>query len=371
VGATLWSSPSSQAGYFLTLTPAPASQVAGTKPYVVEGKARVGDVQGALEAAKREAVRVAVEEILGKQRAERYRDLIEANILQEAATFVLGEPKPLGTPRVQDGQVIVKASVDVQVVALREALARVISDDGPPLPRVLVMVYEEILRRPARDPAAETAVKNALLNCGFIVLSPKGLDELRQRDIVRALRQGQWDEAEGLREQFKCEIIVAGEGFAEEAAPEPGMFPFKSRVEVEAYYPDTAQVRCSLAAEGSGMGPAALVAGKGALQQAGERIGKKLCECLSTGFTTLLNLKVKNLVLYDWADRIEEYLKSLPGIDRVLRRSVDRLNHLGEWDLVGPGARAGDVASGLRRCPEPHIVIEEVTGQSITAKADE
>jgi len=351
----------------------------GGKPFVAEGRAPIGTGgigpagEAARDRALANAVLKAVTELKGQAWVEANRDAVEAELLSDPKTFLTGVPKAKAPAIDAEGkQAIVVVSATVDMVLLRQAIER-LGRDGSKVryPRVLVAVTEEIVRRPAPDPAAETAIKDLLATAGVPVVDVQGMDDNRRRSIADAIRQGESDAAEGLRKEFRCEIVLVGEAFAEEGPPELGMVRCEARVEVKAYYADTAQLLCAKSATAPAVRPTVLIAGKEALRVAGEKVGRQVLESLSTGRTTLIQVHVTGCRSFQWLTDIEAVLEAVDGVNTVERRAADIANGIGAWDVVGPGATAEAIAQALHDCASPRLRVTEATGHAVTAEVVE
>jgi copper chaperone CopZ len=369
-------SPSLQAVGGWDLATASLAGVSGGKPFVAEGRADIGEGgigpagKVAYDQALVNAVLKAVTEVKGQAWVEANRDVVGAELLSDPRPFLIGVPEakaPAIDPVGKQAIVVVSATVDMAL--LREAIEG-LGTDGSKVryPRTLVAVTEEIIRRPAPDPAAETAIKDVLTGAGVPVVDVQGMDDNRRRSIADALRQGQTDAAEGLQKEFRCEIILVGEAFAEEGPPELGMVRCEARVEVKAYYADTAQLLCAKSATAPAVRPTVLIAGKEALRAAGEKVGHQVLDTLSTGRTTLIQVHVTGCRSFRWLTDIQAVLEAVGGVNTVERRAADIANGVGAWDVVGPGATAEAIAQALHDCVSPRLRVMEATGHAVTAE---
>jgi hypothetical protein len=333
------------------------------KSFTAKGRARIAAegqaaaIKAADEAAVTAALRRAIES-LGRD-----PDRVGG---EDLGRFVVGTPRCVAGPLVRDGEVSVTMCVDVDVTALEEAVGRSPRRHD----RILVIIDEVIITHPAPDPAAERAIEECLDKAHFIVIDEGAMDRLRQRREIDALENGDWEAARALAKEFGCDVIVAGEGFAEETARDARFPDFRrcsARLEIRAYRPDTAQQLCARTSEGKGMDPSVVVAGKRALQQAAENLCEDLRECL-TRSAPMIHVQVTELSSLTWVQRIEEHLRSIPGVDEVKRRTYDKA--MASWDIFGD-APAEDVAAGLRKCPEPQLQVLEQTDQAVYARVVE
>lgn len=142
--------------------------------------------------------------------------------------------------------------------------------------RIAVVIPEQIIRRPAPDPAAETELGRALKAAGhtLVVLSPT--DYKRAQETIHTAGNDAQMNAD-FRQTYNLDYLLLGEAFAEEnpnTLPElrsQGMTSFMARLEFHLINVATSEITYTDAAEGSSFGLAALVAGKRALQQVAKK----------------------------------------------------------------------------------------------------
>jgi hypothetical protein len=139
--------------------------------------------------------------------------------------------------------------------------------------RIAVVIPEMLIRRPVPDPAGETRIIQLLLDDGYKVVEQTSIANLRYSpEVAEALKDA--SAAATLARKLKVPIIIIGEAFAEEATPTGGFRSWRGRLEARAIFSDNQEIICTAGEYGSGADSSGLVAGKKALENAGEKVGK-------------------------------------------------------------------------------------------------
>jgi len=139
--------------------------------------------------------------------------------------------------------------------------------------RIAVVIPEMLIRRPVPDPAGETRIIQLLLDDGYKVVEQTSIAALRYSpEVTEALKDA--SAAATLARKLKVSIIIIGEAFAEEAAPTGGFRSWRGRLEARAIFSDNQEIICTAGEYGSGADSSDLVAGKKALENAGDKVGK-------------------------------------------------------------------------------------------------
>jgi tetratricopeptide (TPR) repeat protein len=139
--------------------------------------------------------------------------------------------------------------------------------------RIAVVIPEMLIKRPVPDPAGETRIIQLLLDDGYRVVEQASIAELRYSpEVAGAIKDA--TAAATLARKLKVHIIIIGEAFAEEAPPTGGFRSWRGRLEARAIFSDNQEIICTAGEYGSGADRSDLVAGKKALENAGEKVGK-------------------------------------------------------------------------------------------------
>ena len=275
------------------------------------------------------------------------------------------------TVRLDDGTFRVTAEIHVDADELRAVMVKYPpQSDGPPKGTVVVIVPEQILRLPAPDPAAETAIRQAFTTAGYEVVDQTVLDFNKKRDIVRALRRVDAAAAQAIHEQFAADIIVYGEAFAEEVRGGGQYLPnrFTATCEIHAVTADTAREVGGGTGTGANEAETPLQAGKLALKSAGAKVASSVIKMMEATTPRLAVTVIVNGVAYfNTSQDISATLKKLAGPEGVGRPRLDLQNKTCSWD-VRSGLTAEAIAAGLQAGDRPRMRIIEATGQKVVAE---
>lgn len=232
------------------------------------GQAANASASVAREQAIRDAVRSAIERVLGAyvSSTSSLRTSNDFEDFEQRITSVssgVGRVVTVLSEGVQAGTYSVTVRVAVSQPSLERALKVFLAGKGDP--RVVVIIPEVILRRTVPDPASQTEIARVLVNAGYRVVDDAQTRELAQREIVR---NGQLD-AQALRDiatRFRADVLITGEAFAEEKGAVLGQRGYSARLELKAVDLASGQVFFSDAYTSTGLGMTDAVAGKTALQ---------------------------------------------------------------------------------------------------------
>ncbi|MEN6644408.1 MAG: hypothetical protein ABFE08_18370 [Armatimonadia bacterium] len=334
---------------------------AGTRTLSGEGQALTQDA--AVHAAVVAALKEGAREISGRVHKV---DEVE-QWLQQADDFILGQR--VGSCKKRGAMFTALVDVDVDPDEFRGIiLATKTTDTTGGKSLVMVMIDEQIIRLPAPDPAAETAVKQAFLVDGYEVQSKQITDTNREREIIRSFERGDEAAARALRDEYACDMIVYGEAFAEEVRGGGQFAPFRftGTCEIHVVMADTGRELATATGTGVAEGETAIQAGKVALKNAGAKAAATALAMLRRG--TPVQVVLNKVAYFGTATSITDELKRLVGPDSVKRPRLDLQNQTVTWDITCKDVTAYDIAAALEQLPRPRIQILEVTGQKIVAQ---
>lgn len=227
-------------------------------------------------------------------------------------------------------------SVRLVVLALLTLLVATTSFAQSGDPRILVLIPEEVIRRPVPDPAAETEVMRALIADGFRVLDVAQSERLEAREIVKNFAEVTPEQLLDLATRFNADLLVTGEAFSEEVPTPPGrdlrgLQLYQARLEVKVVDLANAQVIFSDAFVETGLMLGEAVAAKAALQNAGVSAGKQLPEQINnwvngTGKVAAraYTVKITNLPSFTVYRQIMTALEGYVGVSGVESRQFDK-----------------------------------------------
>jgi len=148
---------------------------------------------------------------------------------------------------------------------------------GMILPTVAIGVPEMHINRAVIDPAAQTEIKKILKDVGFTIIDVK-TDTLSKwaKDFVK--EPGKPYPAD----LSDVDVIITGEGFSEFASRIGGLVSCSARLEVQAVKKETRQIICAERTTKRAVDLSEAIAGKTALQAAGNELAFKLIEKITS-----------------------------------------------------------------------------------------
>lgn len=308
----------------------------------VEGRAAIagGNEVAAREAARADAIRRAVEQVVGtyvesEGFAENYQ-LVYDRIYTRAHGFAAIESV------VQEGalgdiyytRVRVKVFVG-QNTEGKEALLTALSEQGLLRQlRVMVVIPEQHIREnaaplPVPDPAAETAIMRSLARSGFKVVDQQFVNKIRDSRVVKELMRGTVGlrQLHDLRARYGADIIVVGEAFSQRvpAPVDAGNLVFcRSRVEIKAVLAETGEIISADAEHGAGRDLAEQLASKKSLEQTADLLAPRLINDLLVGgygspgrATANMELEISGWRRLADAQRFLDAVEQMRGVRRV------------------------------------------------------
>lgn len=222
---------------------------------------------------------------------------------------------------------------------------------------IIVLIPEEVIRRPVPDPAAETEIMRALLEAGFKLVDLNQSELLESRE---ALKLGLEPELlADLKSRFSADVLITGEAFSEEDTVISGVSFFQARLEVKAINLANGQLFYSEAFTAPGKNVTPSVAAKDALQVAASEAGlvlpEKLDAWLASVNTTgrVLVLRLENVPSFRaYTDTLDQ-LRALSGVQEVSSEQFD--------------AQGSEVEVSFQGTQEDlAILLEESLGLSVT-----
>lgn len=202
-------------------------------------------------------------------------------------------------------------TLQIDLIQTVRGLVRVIF--GEVTPRVAVSTWETIIRQPAPDPALDIEMNRAFVEYGLTVVD---LDQAAQADIREALLQDasgeSWANVD-LGTSINADVLIIGEGFAEEMADRTG---FQARAEFKAIEVATGRVLGAFAdPHQTVQGPAAIVAAKETLQRAASVSAPRLIASMLNAFgKPIVQVRLNKIRSFEEVSRVKSELQQrIPG----------------------------------------------------------
>jgi TolB-like protein len=316
--------------------------------------------------AKRDAVRWLVEAQVLKEAQDvldTWRPEIEKRIYAKADSFVLEI-----TPR-DDAYYLRLNATQI----MRELVSIIF---GKVTPRVMLATREQILQRPAPDPAVATALAGILLQYGFQVVDSEQTQAVLLREAMLQGESGD-DRAQKLVRQYggelPADIVALGDSVAE---GRPGRDGYDGRIEVRLVETATGRLLASVEdsltvtrAEEPKLDPASLVMGKKTLQRGAERVAVRMVGAMLKAFgTPVYRLRVWKIGSFDAREKILDGLRDTLGGAVVTPVSLDLRGTNCAVFTVSTKRDADAVARALRDLTDVKVKITDVTCRSLTAE---
>ncbi|MDH7569962.1 MAG: hypothetical protein QHJ73_10290 [Armatimonadota bacterium] len=299
----------------------------GEQTVIAEGKAPIvgGNLTAAERAAKADATRNAIEQAIGVYVKAESKNQLAALVDDWVKTSSGGFAtiKRVFDQKQEDGVYSLKVEA---VVSKVPALVQLQKSGILREWRVMVIIPEQILRRPVPDPAAETEFIRQFVQAGFKVIDQNRYKELRGEFASRLKDPAA---AAEIGRKMGADIVIVGEAFAEEVGDVLGNTGFvtaRARVETRAILADTAEIVAADATEGPAADISAAVAGKKALQQTARLLAPRLVQdimLIPPSDIRQLQVEVHGFQGITMAGRFQRALAEMQGVSKVNRESFD------------------------------------------------
>ncbi|HEX3043911.1 MAG TPA: hypothetical protein VHY08_04080 [Bacillota bacterium] len=338
----------------------------------VEGIAEIhdGDLLQAKEAAISDALRAAVERVMGtlvdaQTRVENY-ELLDDSILTRSVGYVTDyEVIEIR----EDGEylkVLIRAVVkEDAIIDELDTLKIMVKRAGKP--RVMVIVPEEYMKKPATNPAAETAIIQGLLAVGFPVIDPAQLKRSHNLESLRRIVNGDNEELRSLATDYGAEIMVLGEAICERFGYYYGFISCRATLTVRVVRADTGEILVTHSVQMSG----AEVTEGNAVKKALANAGEKMAEFLKGAIPVKLSETYRSIQLvitgidYSTLKLIENHLKETRLVKSVFLR--DFSNETARFDIE-TALTLTQVADEVLRWEEPVLTVTALSGSKIELK---
>jgi hypothetical protein len=320
----------------------------------VEGSASMDkDANAAKKAAIDDALWRAVREVLGKA--------VEPGQVQaHVKTYRVIEGNAEG------GRYVVKLLVTVLQNPNTDDNRRQLRWSGNP--RIMVVVPETLLGHPhVPDPAGETELIRQLVEAKLRVIESSDISSIRySEDMGHIVKESDIKAMKALGAKYQCDILIAGEAFAEELGRTVGDFiSARARIEVKGFIVDTGEI---LVAHGESAGGADItptIAGKKALRNAAALLAKYVVPNLKdaiVGKTRVITVQITNLYSASQLDTIEAALKKTAGVEAVQRRNFNSSTETATLD-VEANLLTAQLSKELLALSDPLLTVMNSTGQ--------
>jgi len=227
------------------------------------------------------------------------------------------------------------------------------------------------VRRKISDPAGETEIIKRLSDKGFKLVDQSQVSKIRYNDQVKSAINGDTDLASKIGLDHGAEIIIIGEAFSESAGHVLGDFiSCRARVEARAIRTDTGEIIAVNGTYGTGLDITDAIAGKKALQKAGEELASYFIEQFHAKLNNNTNSKTVEIVItgLDYKQFInfkKILLESLSIITAIHQRSFTTGRAVIEIKITG---NAQDLSETLilKDFKEFNVDVTDITENRLT-----
>jgi hypothetical protein len=295
----------------------------------------------AIEDALRRAVEQAVGMFLHSETIVQNGDILNDSVYSRSKGYIR---KYVILKEVADSKLYnVVVEADVSTGKLRNDLSAIgLLVVRKHKPRIMVVIPEYHINRRIPDPAGETEIIRRLLEKGFKVVDQYQVTKIRYNDQVRAAIKGNTSLATKIGLEHGAEVIIIGEAFSEYVGRIYGeLDSCSARIEARAIRIDTGEILAAGSKQVADLDITPALAGKKALQKAGNEIGSYLVEKLLTRWSsevtnvTSVELLITGLNYKQFIDFKSALLEVIRGIEAIHQRSFTNNRAVVEIDMKG------------------------------------
>ena len=252
---------------------------------------------------------------------------------------------------------------------LEEEMKKIITEKKQ---RVMIMIPETHIHKAIPDPAGETEMIRKFIRLGFKVVDQSQVSKIRDTREAKAAAKGDNQSAVAIARQYGAQIIVIGEAFSENIPRTPSARQTCSaRVEARAIYTDTGEILATNGKEAHAMDATELVAAKKALRRSASLLADDMIKQIvggwkSQGESRDIELFIKGIE-YNQLTKLESFIKNLPNVSDVQRRSFDEGVAVIDIQLKDSAQKIADALAGSSF----GIKIETMSGNTIEVSTKE
>lgn len=326
----------------------------------------------ALRDALRNAVEQAVGTLVDSQTLVQNAEVVNDEIYTKSQGFV--QDYNIISEQKNGGQTVVTAKVKINTSpnsALMSKLQKLkLIEVGLRDPRIGVIIPEFHISAPIPDPAGETAVIRKLREAGFTrILDPKQTQSIRNRNVIKAIAEGNKKEAIALATKFHLDYLIVGEAFSQYAGnlENSGVHSCRARVEAKLFKVDTGEIIATHGFHAGGVDITEFTSAKVALNNAGEMMGDYMVEQLMNYASNPekgLQILVKGVTSFNKVSILESELKQIKGVKTVFVR--DYSAGVATIDINYTGAPK-TLAAALAKINNINLDVTEVSNSAIQA----
>lgn len=326
----------------------------------------------ALNDVLRNAVEQAVGTLIDSQTLVKNFELVEDEIYTKSQGFV--QDYNIISEQRNNGLVVITARVKVNTApdsALLTKLQKLkLIDVGLRDPRIGVIIPEYHISAPIPDPAGETAVIRKLREAGFTrILDPRQVENIRYRNTIKAIAEGNRQEAIAFATKYHLDYLIVGEAFSQYVGnlEGSGVHSCRARVEAKLFKVDTGEIIATNGFHAGGVDITEFTAAKMSLNNAGELMGDYMVEQLMAYASNPekgLQLIIRGITSFNKVSILEDELKQIRGMKTIYVR--DYSSGIATIDINYTGAPK-TLAAALEKLSSINLDVTEVSNSAIQA----
>ncbi|MBC7331896.1 MAG: hypothetical protein H5T91_05685 [Synergistetes bacterium] len=327
----------------------------------VEGYGAIigGDKARALEEAKRDAFRNAIEKGLGVL----IQGITEMENFQVIRDRVMAQSKGLITDykilskREEDGMIKIKMKATVALTKLNDVLGPVVIDTlGNPV--LMVCIYEDIDGKTPFLAVSESTILSVFQNAGYHIVDPGQIDANRKREALEAAITGDTSKLIELARRHDADVIITGKAIAvpytSQVVSGQRLYGVQAQLSVKAIITQTGKILGvaipSVRKVGLSVDDAAMKALKEAASQSARKLVYEVAYAMlgQTGrgiAGRTIQVRVEG-VSFSQARRIKKEVEKFKGVVGVYQRSFTNGNLVMDVNIEG---NAEDLAIRLEQ----------------------
>ena len=236
-------------------------------------------------------------------------------------------------------------------------------------PRIAVLIPEYHQESAFPDAASENAVIQKLRDAGFRhILDARQLQSIEKNKLVRAILDGNYDEAKVMATTKQLDFVIVGEATSQYVGDlyDSGIKSSRAHVEAKVLKVDTGEIIAAQGFDASGVDITPLVAAKKALATAGTQVGDYMVQQLmqyASDPDKPVTITIKR-ASFNKLNTIQSALKQIPGVKTVFLRSYS--GGIAQIDVTYTGSPKV-LADALQNTDGVSVDITGITNSTVEA----
>jgi len=242
-------------------------------------------------------------------------------------------------------------------------------------PRIMVLLQEEVLGKPATKSAGETEIIRKFVEKDFNVVDPEQVKKIRQTDQAKQAALGNDAAAVAIGRQLNAEVIIVGKATSQQSQAGlelGGLISSRARLDARVIRCDTGKILASKGLVAPGLDLTGELAAMKALSAAGGKVADYLMKetirkwVLSTSQGTSITLKVANVTFKQLVLLEKSLREGIRGVGKFHRRSFDVAGKFAEIEVdlkIDPQQFSTELV--MKEFPDFEIEVTNLTAQTL------